>query len=256
VLTIVLLIGGFLLFLMLLQWRNILAVYLTQNLWLSGEYDRALGRLRWPIFRSPTPQILFVEGVVLSIAGRSAEAEQLFRRALGAAGSAPRELRTRALIRLGFALSDQGRYEESERCFEGVIAMGDKTGSARVGIAALLLKQGKEPERALALLEEVMKAKPSRLALPERMANKAWAYALMGRQQEMEEAMATAMRAIDPKLKVVVASVVWRIGKALVAVGRVPEAVEHFRTACQMDPRGHCGALARVELDRATGLGG
>jgi tetratricopeptide (TPR) repeat protein len=139
---------------------------------------------------------------------------------------------------------------------ESAISMGDKMGSARVGIAESLLLQGKEPEKALALLEEAMKIKKSRQALPERMANKAWALALMGRQQEMQEAMATALREINPSLRPVAASAHWRIGKALVAVQRAAEAMDHFRTASQADPQGHNGALSRLELERHGALGG
>jgi hypothetical protein len=252
---IVSLFGSIFLFTVLLQSRNILAVYFTRKLVLSGEYDRALRRLRWPIFRGPTPQILVVEGFIHAGAGHSVEAEQCYRRALGEARNAPSAFRAQTLCLLGFALSNLGRYEEAERCQESVIAMGDKMGSARVGIAESLLLQGKDPERALALLEEAMKIKKSRQAQPERMATKAWALALMGRQREMQEAMTTALGEIDPSLKAVVASVNWRIGKALVAVQRAAEAMEHFRTACQEDPQGDNGAIARLELERYGALG-
>ena len=192
--------------------------------------------------------------MIHAVAGR--HAELLFRKALAEArGTAP-EFRSRALCGLGFALSDLGRYEESERCLESAISMGDKMGSARVGIAELLLLQGKEPEKALALLEAAMKIKTSGQALQERMANKAWALALMGRQQEMQEAMATALREINPSLRPVAASAHWRIGKALVAVQRAAEAMDHFRTASQADPQGHNGALSRLGLERHGALGG
>jgi hypothetical protein len=87
------------------------------------------------------------------------------------------------------------------------------------------------------------------------MANEAWALALMGRQREMEDAVATALGEIDPSLKAVVASVNWRIGKALVAVQMAAEAMDHLRTACQADPQGDNGAIARLELERHGALG-
>jgi tetratricopeptide (TPR) repeat protein len=249
-------IGCILLFPALLLWRDILAVHLTKKPWLSGEYDRALGRLRWLSFRSPTPQMLLLEGIIQQMAGRGAEAEQCLRGALSEARSATPEFRSRALCCLGFTLTDLGRYEESQRCMESVLAMGDKTGSARIGIADMLLEQGKEPEKALALIEEAIKIKKSRLALPERMGSKAWALALMGRQREMDEAVATALGATDQSLKAVAASVHRRIGKALVAAQRVAEAIEHFRTAVRSDPQGQIGTLSRLELERLGALGG
>jgi hypothetical protein len=37
-------------------------------------------------------------------------------------------------------------------------------------------------------------------------------------------------------------------------VERVPEAIERFRTACQTDPHGLSGALARQELEKLGAL--
>ena len=77
----------------------------------------------------------------------------------------------------------------------------------------------------------------------------------MGRVQEMEESAATALRGINPGEHQVVASVHWGIGKALIAVSRVPQAIEHFRAACKADPDGHHGQIARMEL-RSYGVAG
>jgi hypothetical protein len=242
--------GSIFLFMVMLQARNILAVHLTKKLWLSGEYDRALARLRWVGFGNPTPHMLLMEGAVNSLAGRGVEAERCYRRALSEARGADASFRARALCRLGFTLCDLGRYEESQRCLETVVAMGDKTGGARIGLAELLLRQGKEPEKALALIEAAMKIKKNRLTRPERLGSRAWALAAMGRLREMDEAMAAALSETDPELKALAASVHWRIGKALVACRRVAEAIEHFRMACRADPLGQSGAFSRMELER------
>jgi hypothetical protein len=249
--VIVFMFGSIFLFMVMLQARNILAVRLTKKLWLSGEYDRALARLRWVSFGNPTPVMFVLEGAIYaSLAGRGEEAERCLRRALSEARGTDAAFRAHALMCLGFTLTDRGRYEESQRCFETVVAMGDRTGGARIGLAELLLKQGTEPEKALALIEEGMKIKKNRLARPERMGSRAWALGAMGRQREMDEAMATALRETDPSLKTVAAGVHWRIGKALVACQRIAEAIEHFQTAFQTDPLGQSGASSRMELER------
>jgi hypothetical protein len=254
--TRVLVYGSVLLFVVLLQSRNLPAVFFTKKLCLAGEYDRALRRLRWLSFRSPTAQMLQAEGVIHAMAGRGAEAEQCFRRALAEAGGESPRFRSHVLGCLGFALRDLGRYEESQRCLESAIAMGDQTGNGQTGIADVLLQQGKEPERALALVEEAMRINQDRLDLPERLGDKAWALALMGRQVEMDQAMAAALRETNSSLKPLAAGAHWRIGMALLTAGRVAEAIEHFRTASETDPHGQNGMLSRLALERHQAPGG
>jgi hypothetical protein len=242
--------------LVLLQLRNILAVYGTKRLWLSGQYDRALRRLRWlKMVGRPTAVMLQVEGTVLSAAGRQAEAEACYRRALSSAGSSSPEFRRSVLCCLGFTLTEMARYDEAQRCFETVIELGDKTGGARMGIADLLLLQAKEPEKALGLIEQAMRIRLPQLVFADRMGSKAWALALIGRLQEMAESISTAVRGINPAQKAVAASVHWKVGKALAAVERIPEAIEHFRAAIQADPQGHSGQISRRELEHYGAAG-
>ena len=152
-------------------------------------------------------------------------------------------------------MTELGRYEEAERCLETVIELGDKTGGARMGIADLLLLQEKEPEKALALIEQAMRIRLPKLVFADRMGSKAWALALIGRLQEMGDTIAVAVQGINPAQKTVAASVHWKIGKALAAVKRIPEAAEHFRAAWQADPQGHCGRISRRELEQYGAAG-
>jgi hypothetical protein len=247
---------GIIVFIFLLQLRNILAVYTTKSLWLSGQYDRALRRLRWlKIVGRPTAVMMQAEGTILSAAGRQAEAENCYRCALSSAGSSEPQFRNQVLCCLGFTLTELGRYEEAERCLETVIELGDKTGGARMGIADLLLLQEKEPEKALALIEQAMRIRLPKLVFADRMGSKAWALALIGRLQEMGDTIAVAVQGINPAQKTVAASVHWKIGKALAAVKRIPEAAEHFRAAWQADPQGHCGRISRRELEQYGAAG-
>jgi tetratricopeptide (TPR) repeat protein len=239
-----------LVFFFLLQARNILAVYLTQKLWLAGEYDRALQRLRWISLGHPTATMLQTEGVIYSVAGRYAEGEACMRKALAKSGNAGKEFRARLLCTLGFTLQDAGRPDDAQPCFQTAIALGDKTGSARIGLANILLEQGKDPENALALIETAQRIKQNRLVTPERFADKAWALALMGRQQEMEQAAAVAVKGINPDLKALAAGVHWKLGRAFAAAQRATEAIDHFRAALQADPSGSNGMLARTELEQ------
>lgn len=236
--------------------RNRLAARLTNRLHLSGEYDRALGRLRWLSFGRPSAWMVFAKGSLLSAAGRHAEAEQCYRLALSVAGNASAVFRRDLLIHLGYTLTDLGRYEEAQRRLETAMDLGDSNGGARLGIADLLLQQGKEPERALSLVEESLRICSAGWYLAERMGNKAWALALLGKREEMGGPLSVAMRGAGPAQSVAAAaSIHWRAGKALAAAERVAEAIEEFRAAWRADPHGHHGQIARLELQHYGAAG-
>ncbi len=261
--TTVLLLCSFLLFGFLPRWRetlgrkvrrrrNILARKLTTTPVYSGNYDRALRRLRWLSFPKQTPYMLYREGWILSLAGRSAEAELRLRQALNQDSAANPEFRGLVLASLGHLLLDLGRDEQAQTCLERAMATDAGKYNGAFGMVELLLKPAKDPEKALALIEEAEKTRKSPVGQAEAVATKAWALAALGRQSEMEEAIAFAVREIHPSFKAAQASTHWRIGKALQAAQREPDAVTHFRAGCQADPRGHYGALARQELEKLS----
>ncbi len=239
---------------MLLQGRDIAAVMLTRRVLRTGEYDRTLKQIRWLELGRPTPVMLVSQGNVLSLAGRSGEAEGYYRAALARAGGETPAFRAQTLTLLGFALTDLRRYDEARRCLESAVRIGDRKGSARVGLAELLLDQGIEPDRALALLDEAMSKTVQRQTNAERAATKAWALALLGRQSEAETAMRLALNGADPAIRPVVASIHWRIGKALVATQRLADAKDHFWTGYRTDPNGVHGGLSRTELQQLGAL--
>ncbi len=253
--SVVMLLGFILILPAVLLSRTWLVRYLTTGLAEAGEYQRALQRLRWLRFGWPNAEILLREGCTYASMGRGADAEKALREALRRARSSDVRNRNHILCMLGYTLSDLGRFDEAQRCLENVIDLGDYAGNARFGIADLLLQQAKEPEKALALIDEAMRIHPTQPPLPERMGNKAWALALLGRQQEMNDSITAAVSAVDPAKKVVAASVHWRVGKALAAVKQVGQAVEHFRKAWQTDPDGHHGKIARLELQQFGSMG-
>jgi tetratricopeptide (TPR) repeat protein len=235
--------------------RDLLAARLTIKLAYSGEYDRALRRLRWASLGGRTPYMLYLEGWIQYLAGRGAEAEWCLRAALDKDKTGRPRWRGPLQACLGSVLLDLGRDEEARACLESALAADPRRCYGATGMAELLLRQGKEPEKALALVEQAMKVDASPAAQSENAATKAWALAVLGRQPEMDEAIAAALRTLDAAPKVVAASVHGQIGRALVAAQRVPEAIRHFQMACQADPDGQHGAEARQELSKLTAEG-
>ena len=233
----------------LMLMRNYIAQRLTNPLLASGDYERALTRLRWLSFPRPTAWMAFQKGIVLGALARHAEAERSYCEVLAVSANAKPAFRNHLLLCLGYTLTDLGRYEEALRCLETVIDLGDAYGGARLGIADLLLQQGKEPGKALSLVEESMRICSAGWYKAERMGNKAWALALMGKCEEMADPMTVALKGIEGlKHAGVAASIRWRVGKALAAAERVSEAIEQFRAALRIDPHGQHGLLAKTEL--------
>ena len=233
----------------LMLMRNHIAQRLTNPLVQSGDYERALVRLRWLSFPRPTAWMVFQKATILSAMARHAEAELSYRQALAASANATPAFRNQLLMCLGYTLTDLGRYEQAQRCLETVIDLGDPYGGARLGIADLLLQQGKEPGKALSLVEESMRICSAGWYKAERMGNKAWALALIGEHDEMAAPVTAALQGGEGLQHVgAVASIRWRVGKALAAAERVSEAIEQFRAAFHIDPHGHHGLLAQTEL--------
>jgi len=231
--------------------RDIVARVLVRRAWGKGDYDRALRSLRTLSSGSPTTEMLRLQGLTHALAGRPAEAEQCFRQALAKDHSMPRSAQVHCLGCLGNTLTDQGRYEEARQCLERAVEMGDRNGTARVSIAELLLAQGSEPQRALDLVDEAMRATQGQIAQRlegGRRATRAWALALLGRRQEAEQSIEQALRAPVGKLRATLAMRHWAVGMALVAMERTGKAIEHFRAARDADPSGKYGDLALRQL--------
>jgi tetratricopeptide (TPR) repeat protein len=222
------------------------------------------------------------KGLELELAGRPAEAIQCCSKAL-AAGSAPPD---EALLLgcLGSALMDMGRYEESRQQFVKALGIGDPTGSCRSGLAELLLVQGIEPATALHLASQVInesvaeatrfvrgmtpwfRAKLMALNCAFRStlwAQRAWALALLGRQDEARAAIDEASQlSINPDgdlsssswLRVSrlewqrLADTCWLTGMALLAMQETRQAAVQFKKGSYVDPKGKYGGLCRKQL--------
>ena len=91
-------------------------------------------------------------------AGRFEEAAELFRQALDAQpGDAIIQ------VNLASALAQSGDIESAERLLEGVLAASPDNPTASYNLALLLIRQEKEPERALQLLDATLRSQPDDL---------------------------------------------------------------------------------------------
>jgi tetratricopeptide (TPR) repeat protein len=215
-----------------------------------GRYEEAESRLDEAIQLGDTGGLAMAEKAVLfTLMGRCAEAEGCYRSAL------PRRKpgsRRDLIVSLAEALGHLGRFEEAQQCVDEATQLGDIDGVARSQKANLLLLQSAEPQKALDLITEAMDAPEApRLhqATCYRLASKAWALALLGRQQEAEAAIAQALQNVQTEFRAAVAETHWKVGKALAVLSRTESALEHFRSAHDADPNGLYGGLALKEID-------
>jgi tetratricopeptide (TPR) repeat protein len=229
---------------------------------------------------------LRMKGSELQIAGQPEEAEKYFRKALAQSTSGDR---VRALVCLGDALADQGRYAESKACVEEALKLGDPTGSGQGSMADLLLATRSDPERAMAMAEEGMRLSTAKagpdiyfggdvtndLKRAKYWARSAGALMLMGRKAEAQQAvdravnLAAATRAAASQSRpatplisrlvlgdriararaLFLSATHWQVGRALLAVGDSARAADYFRIAQSTDTRGKYRKLAERELD-------
>ena len=229
------------------------------------------------------PDGLLRRGARLAIAGRYAEAEQCYRKALADDAKLTPPQRSRLLVSLGGALVDMDRPEESRQYLEAALVMDDPQGECRASLADLLLLRGGDPRRPLNLAEEVIEASkeelgdlPSGEGIGDRLASiiraghwarRGWALALLERRAESQESIDYALKLVAPVLaglshqgsfkvplttpaSLCLAGVHWRAGEALLAMGQTDTAREHFGIASDLDPQGKCGAGCRQHLER------
>jgi tetratricopeptide (TPR) repeat protein len=220
---------------------------------LVGDYDGALRRLRWLSF-TPSVFMLHKGALILSLAGRAAEAEPRYRKALSMALSGRRYPRERLHASLGYALMDLGRYDEAEQCFHRAIEAGDNTGNSQDGLGELRLAQGVETEQALGYFNHAIERAKRRAGgrIPGvYYTHRAWALALLGRNEEARESLTQALVVREPYAHGR-AAVSWRAGMALLAMHQTEEARKHFQTGREADPRGQYGGRCESQLRGAA----
>lgn len=224
------------------------------------------------------------KGLDAVLAGKPIEGEGYFRTAL--LEELPDSERVRFLVCLGDALIDQGLYDEAEQQLGQALAVGDATGSAQGSMADVLLLKKSDPQRALYMAEQSFALSDGRttrlghetlenLRGARLWARRARAYLQLERRDDAEEAVKNAValtveaHACDREADEVgvdlmellatmpvrrleslaFASTHWRIGAALVELGEVGRAAEHFRIAWNADRGGKYRLLAEKALD-------
>jgi tetratricopeptide (TPR) repeat protein len=166
----------------------------------QGDYDQAL-RLDKQYSRIPgygTP----LDGVILFQAGRYSEAQLLVKPLAFDSNGQPR-LTSQALYIYCLALVNGDRPAEAQTLLEAAVQAPQQNGGFHVALSTCLLTQNKDPEHALALIEQAMANWPATLNDYEgradqmrRLGRYAWALAACGRagdaQAKLQEAFAGA----------------------------------------------------------------
>ncbi|HKW97450.1 MAG TPA: tetratricopeptide repeat protein [Bryobacteraceae bacterium] len=239
--------------------RHVLPFRIAHKTFAGGDYDGALRRLRLlEHMGMRSPSLVYFKGTILMFAGRYREAEQALRECIQAVqSSGPRHL---GLVNLGYVLLELGRYDEAARSLDEVIKLQPHRAVPYSTRAEIYLRQGIEPERALALLDKGIQNKTGseqqrrvdRHVLGYLFANRAWALFLLGRREEAEQALKSAeeglQAALSDGVKPGAAGVHYHMARALFAGGETGRAREHFVAAAKTDPNGKYAKLADEAL--------
>ena len=230
----------------------------------SGDYNKALELLRKPSGLLTGAVRRYHQGTVLFWQGRLQEAEEYLHQALYEGQDDALFNQGAALDRLGYALLEQGRYEEATEAFTTSIELDPNRGQPYSGQGEAYLHRSQEPERALKLVRwglrhrrgSLLSLLLGRRELGEMWANEAWAHTLMGHYPQADEALYHAFKEADRRFKPGLAAVHYRAGLTLLLRDRFADASDHFSQARQIDPEGLYGNLAAralLEMDSRRG---
>jgi tetratricopeptide (TPR) repeat protein len=225
---------------------RILLASAQRAMW-RGDYDRTL------LWLAPFGSLAEKSrALTLALAGRSKPAETIFRKRVDRARTP--SARARELTLLADTLLNQDLFGQAKECLDQAMQLDIGHGGPCNEMASWYLRQGIEPQKALALVEQAIEAQKRALLqnpgllLPSRLANKAWALALLGRPREAEAAIEQAIGMPNSKLAASRAFVCWTAGMAFAAMGEKAKAREHFEQARQVDPQGNYGKRAAAAL--------
>jgi tetratricopeptide (TPR) repeat protein len=167
----------------------------------QGDYDEALRadkQFSWiPGYGTS------LEGTILFQAGRYSEAQALLKPLAYDRDGQPKRTGT-ALYVYTLALENGGREAEAQALLERAVQVPQPSGGFHIALATCLLSQNKDPQRALALIEQAMTDWPvtlndyeGRADQMRRLGRCAWALAACGRsgdaQAKLQEAFAGAI---------------------------------------------------------------
>lgn len=228
-----------------------------------ADYDGALAQadrlVRWFPERS-----LFhdLRGAVLRYAGRLEEAEKAYRTGIGIGLAKPGLVEALYLENLGDVMLDLRRFRDAAQVFEASTKILPQHSGGYNGLAEVLLRQDRDAERVLELVDKATQLKESnprmrnidRHNLANMWANRALALAMLGRMDEATSAVAKANDESDPVFIPGLAGTHWRCGLALLRMDQPSQAMEQFRKAAEMDPVGLYGKLGASGLREGVAL--
>jgi hypothetical protein len=243
-----------------------LVVFLLPFFWALAPVRRAnyAGALRRVLFlrrlRSHSATFLYLHGTVHLFAGEYQEAEARLRESLEQEQKGATPTMGSTLENLGCALRGQGRYEEAVKAIESAIEISPDAAGCYISLADVYLRQGVQPERVLELLAQaqenksssILRSRADRHRWAEIWASRAWALTLQGRHAEAAEALEQALAKRDRKFKPGLADLHCRAGQVMRLRGDKAAAIEHWRQAQQIDPRGEAGQWAGRLLQELT----
>jgi tetratricopeptide (TPR) repeat protein len=260
-------------------WMVVIALAACASLWTRP----------WRVFtRRGRAEIWRRKGIEHTLAGHPEQAQKCFRRALEQSENIPDALRVRLLVCLGDALMDQDRLSEAEDCFSVALQIGDRTGSCQGSIADLLLKEKREPEKALKVADHAYALEAERyreapvawkeqyLGLREAvcLARKARAFVLLDQNSDARQAVEKAAgllksakeahgaqqlddeqmkrllfdRRNHSRQKLQFAALHFMIGDAFLALKNKPQAITQFTSGRDDDPKGKYRKLCEQRL--------
>jgi tetratricopeptide (TPR) repeat protein len=226
------------------------------------DYDGALRTVR--LFHLLNPQggvALRKYGIIQLLAGRYREAEDALRGSLAGLKTGPDQ--AVALDYLGEVLMELGRNEEAQRSFEASLHAAPGFRRPYRGMAEIVLRQGRGPQKALEYVEEIRggggiswTGRANRKTEDDYWALKAWALAELGRSAEVAPAIEAAFKATNQKSRTEMATTSYRAGMAMQAIGNQSAANDYFKRAQEFDPHGRRGTLAQAALHAHSVWGG
>lgn len=243
--------------------RHVLPFRIAHKTFAGGDYDGAMRRLLLlERLGMRNPSLVYFKGTILMFAGRYQEAEQALRECIKAGQSSGR--RHLGLVNLGYVLLELGRNDEAARSLDEVIKLQPHRAVPYSTRAEIYLRQGIEPERALALLDKGIQNKTGseqqrrvdRHVLGYLFANRAWALFLLGRRKEAEQALKGAedglQAALSDGVKPGAAGVHYHMARARLAGGETDRARVHLLETKKIDLNGKYAKLAEIALREKT----
>jgi len=228
----------------------------TYRLARGGQFDRALRLNRaWRRFIPLYGESL--EGSILFNAGRYREARELLMPLAFDRFGNPR-IESTALYTYTLALTNDGLAAEARPLLEAAVDGPHPRSSFQVALAGCLLTLDKDPERACALMEQVLAKEP----IPEygknadqarRLARYAWALAGCGKREEAEAQIKAAFAgsfSLKPSDR---AGLQYFAGQAWRVLGENDKSRAAFHEAIALSPDGSTAMSARTGLAKLDG---